>query len=132
MLLKSNCTLVKTIVETGKGHISKKVITEDFLAEMTLKKQDIIVERREINKYIDGDMPGMRLEGDITIIPVIKEVMIKRLMLVEEIYITKRQTEERVPVNEVLTQRRSYYHPIRGPCYGRRAVKVQFINFLNQ
>ncbi len=92
----------KKVIETGKVLVSKKIIENNFDADMPLSKQEIIIERKPVELYIDGDMPGVRFEGDVTIIPVVKEVMVKRLLLVEEIYIIKRQTEVKVPIHEVL------------------------------
>lgn len=89
-------------VETGRVHISKKVLTENYDAELLVLKEEVIVEKKPINQYIDGDAPGIRLDGDTTIIPVIKEVIVKRLLLVEELHITKRRTESIVPVHEQL------------------------------
>jgi len=90
------------MVETGKVNISKKVLTETYAADIPVLKEEVIVEKKAINQYIDGEAPGMRLDGDTTIIPVIREVVVKRLLLVEEIHITKRRTEQTVPVSEVL------------------------------
>jgi uncharacterized protein (TIGR02271 family) len=90
------------IMETGKVNISKKVLTETYTADIPVSKEEVMVEKKTINKYIDGEAPGMRLDGDTTIIPIVKEVIVKRLLLVEEIHITKRRTEQTVPVNEEL------------------------------
>jgi uncharacterized protein (TIGR02271 family) len=89
-------------VETGKVNISKKVLTETYTAEIPVSKEEVIVEKKTINQYIDGEAPGMRLDGDTTIIPIVREVIVKRLLLVEEIHITKRRTEQMIPVSEVL------------------------------
>jgi uncharacterized protein (TIGR02271 family) len=90
------------IVETGRVHVSKKVRTENYDADLAILKEEVIVEKRPVNQYIDGDAPGIRLDGDTTIIPVIKEVIVKRLLLVEELHITKHRTETIVPVHEEL------------------------------
>ena len=47
---------------------------------------------RIVARTAEGTAPGIRLDGDTTIIPVVKEVIIKRLLLVEELHlpITKR------------------------------------------
>jgi uncharacterized protein (TIGR02271 family) len=89
-------------VETGKVNISKKVLTETYTAEIPVSKEEVIVEKKTINQYIDGEAPGMRLDGDTTIIPIVREVIVKRLLLVEEIHITKRRTDSIIPVSEVL------------------------------
>ena len=116
--MKSNCTSIKKVIETGKVHVSKKITEIDFDAEMPLSKQEIIIERKPVELYIDGDMPGIRFEGDVTIIPVVKEVMVKRLLLVEEIYITKRQTEVKVPIHEVLRKEEVTITRTGGPATG--------------
>jgi uncharacterized protein (TIGR02271 family) len=90
------------VIETGKVHISKKVIEEPYDVELPVFKEEVIVEKKSINEYIDGEAPGIRLDGETTIIPVVKEVIIKRLLLVEEIYITKRRTEDTVAIHETL------------------------------
>lgn len=90
------------IVETGKVHISKKVTAEPYDAEVAVFKEDVVVEKKSINQFVEGDLPGIRLDGDTTIIPVLKEVIIKKILLVEEIHITKRKTEHTVSVHEVL------------------------------
>lgn len=90
------------IIETGKVHISKKVTETPYDAEIPVFKEEVIVEKKTINQFIDGDLPGIRLEGDTTIIPVLKEVVVKKTMLVEEIHITKRRTEDKVPIHEIL------------------------------
>jgi uncharacterized protein (TIGR02271 family) len=90
------------IIETGKVHVSKKVIEEPYDVELPVFKEEVLVEKKTINEYVEGDVPGIRLDGDTTIIPVLKEVIIKKILLVEEIHITKRKIENTVPVHEVL------------------------------
>jgi len=62
------------------------------------------VERKEINRYVDTAPPAIRQEGDVTIISVMKEVLVveKRLMLVEEVHITKQQQQTPQHFSETL------------------------------
>jgi uncharacterized protein (TIGR02271 family) len=55
-----------------------------------------MVERIPINQYVDSAPQATRQEGDVTIISVVKEVLVveKRLMLVEEIRLTRQKTQE--------------------------------------
>jgi len=92
----------KQVVETGRVRVSKKVIKEEVNKDIPVLKEEVIVERKEINQYIDGAVPGIRMVGDTTIIPVVKEVVVKRLLLVEELHVTKRTSEQLVPVHETL------------------------------
>lgn len=80
----------KKVIEKGTVRIVKKVNTEDATINVDLKTEEIKVERITVNKYVDAP-PVVRYEGNTTIIPVIKEVAVveKKLLLVEEIYITK-------------------------------------------
>jgi len=63
-----------------------------------LFSEDVNVERIPVNRFVETPME-VRQEGDVTIIPVIEEVvtMQKRLMLKEEVRITRRRTEVREP-----------------------------------
>lgn len=101
-VIEEQINIGKQTIETGKVHIAKKVLTEDFNARIPVLKEDVVVEKVTINQYVDGPAPGIRIEGDTTVIPVIKEVIVKRVLLVEEIYITKRSVETIAEVNEVL------------------------------
>jgi uncharacterized protein (TIGR02271 family) len=101
-IIQEQLQVSKEILETGKISISKKVIEENYDTEVSVYHEDVIVERKPIDKYIEGDLPQIRIEGDTTIMPIIKEVIIKRLLLVEEVHITMRKTETVVPVHEVL------------------------------
>lgn len=81
----------KRVVETGRLLVSKDVHEDEQVVTMPLMHEEISVERVAINQYIDV-MPAVRYEGDLTIVPVVKEVLVteKKLVLVEEVHITKR------------------------------------------
>ncbi len=89
-------------IETGKVHFFKKVSEEEYNQNLPLVKEEVIVEKKAVNQYVDDAIPGIRLDGDTTIIPVLREVMVKRVLLVEEIHITKRKTETTVTAHETL------------------------------
>lgn len=78
----------RKVVERGGAIIEKKVLNEEVSFDIDLLNEEIKLERVQVNKYLD-ETPEPRHEGDTYIIPVIKEVMVKRLLLVEEIRITK-------------------------------------------
>jgi stress response protein YsnF len=60
--------------------------------------EEVDVERVEINEFVDGPR-AVRQEGDVTVIPVMEEVLVveKRLMLKEEIRLRRRVHETREP-----------------------------------
>ena len=101
-VIEEHLYIDKQLVETGKVHITKKVLTENYNVDVPVFTEEILVERKPVDRYIEGEAPGIRQDGDITIIPVYKEVMVKRLLLVEEIHVTKRTTEHMVPIKETI------------------------------
>ena len=101
-VIEEHIHIGKDIIETGKVKIAKKVLVANYDADIPVFKEEVIIERKPINEFIDGNAPGIRLEGDTTIIPIIKEVMVKRMMLVEELYVTKRRIEQTASVHETL------------------------------
>lgn len=90
-------------VETGLVQVQKKVISQDVNQDIELTRNEVQVERVPVNQYVEA-APATRYEGDTTIIPVVKEVLVveKRLMLVEELHITQKQVISITTVNETL------------------------------
>lgn len=103
-VIQEDIVVGKKLVETGSVRISKQVFEEEFTQNATLASEEVIVERKEINQYIDQAPPAVRQEGNVTIISVVKEVLVveKRLMLVEELHLTKHKTSDSTTINEVL------------------------------
>lgn len=86
----------KEVRETGQVRISKDVHREDVSLDLPIIHEEAEVERVEINQYVDTPPPPVRYEGDKMIIPVLKELLVveKRILVVEELHITKHRTEE--------------------------------------
>ena len=87
----------KTVV-SGKVVIQKKVYEEEEIVAVPVAHEEVEIKKVAVNKYVET-APGVRHEGDTTIIPVIKEVLVveKKLLLVEEVHVTKhvvQQTKE--------------------------------------
>ena len=82
----------KQTVETGVVTVSKKVEQKVEDVSMSLMQEEIIIDRVPIGTTISAEAPVPRYEGETLIIPVVKEELIvqKRLILVEEVRITKR------------------------------------------
>lgn len=92
----------KEVVETGRVYISKKVHEKEETIDLPGSREEVDIQRVPINKYVETAPPAVRHEGDKMIIPVLREVAVveKRLVLVEELHVTKRQvkTEDRQSV----------------------------------
>ena len=85
----------KKVVQTGILRVSKHTRTREAHIVEELLKEDAVVETIPIGKYV-LEMPPTRQEGDTTIIPIVEEVLYteRRLMLKEEVRITRRRTKE--------------------------------------
>lgn len=85
----------KKVVESGKVHISKSVSEQIESISIPVNHEEVQVERVAVNQYIESHPPPVRHEGDTMIIPVLQEVLVveKRLLLVEELHITKKQVQ---------------------------------------
>jgi uncharacterized protein (TIGR02271 family) len=94
----------KKVVEKGKINVSKKVVSEDITVDVPVLQEEVTVEKKIFNQYIDTAPPATRQDGDTTIVSVVKEVLVveKRLMLVEELHITKHRTQTTSPTTETL------------------------------
>jgi uncharacterized protein (TIGR02271 family) len=94
-----------TPVETGRVRIRKMVHAHEEIVDPPLWRDEVVIERVPINRVIDEPMAA-RSEGDTLIIPVLEEVFVieKRLLLKEEVRITKHQVATHRP--QRVTRRR--------------------------
>jgi uncharacterized protein (TIGR02271 family) len=102
-VVEENIHIDKRIMDADKVRISKKVNTEDVTVNVPTTHEEVTVKHIAVNQYVDSP-PSVKQEGDVTIIPIVKEVLVveKRLMLVEEVHVTKRRVETSVAQNETL------------------------------
>jgi len=84
----------KHAVETGRVRISKTVTERQEEVDMPLLREEVAVERVAVNRVVT-EPPAVRTEGDTLIVPLLEEELVveKRLVLKEELRITRRQTE---------------------------------------
>jgi uncharacterized protein (TIGR02271 family) len=94
----------KRRVETGFGaRVVKTVEAHEEIVDEPVTREEVSVERVAVNRAVDGPV-AVRYEGDTMIVPVLEEVLVveKRLMLKEEIRITRRKTEFSEPQRVLL------------------------------
>lgn len=86
----------KRVVETGRVRVRKVVHQREAVVDEPLFRDDVQVERVAINQQINM-LPDVRREGDTVIIPVVEEILVveKRLVLKEELHVTRRRTTVR-------------------------------------
>jgi uncharacterized protein (TIGR02271 family) len=85
-------------VETGRFRISKMVHEREEIIDPPLLRDEVVIERVPINRVVEAPIAA-RSEEDTLIIPLLEEVLVveKRLLLKEELRITKRQVETHMP-----------------------------------
>ena len=97
-VIEEQVIIDKKIIDKAKIIVSKSVSENEESVTVPVEHDEVRVERIPINKYIQEMPQALRYEGDTMVIPVLQEVVVteKRLLLVEEVRITKMkvQTEE--------------------------------------
>lgn len=100
-LVEERLSIGRRQVEAGRLRVRISVNEREELVPVSLAHDEVEVERIPKNVPL-SELPGVRLEGNTTIIPVVEEVVVveKRLMLVEEIHVRRKTaaTTEEVPV----------------------------------
>jgi uncharacterized protein (TIGR02271 family) len=88
-------------VETGRLRVRISVDEHEEHVPAELVRDEVEIRRVPRNEAL-SELPGVRTDGDITIIPVVEEQLVveKRLVLVEEIHVVRKTGTERreVPV----------------------------------
>src|SRR5688500_6159445 len=77
----------KRTVESGRVQITKHLLEREEVIDQSLTQEEVQVQRIPINRPIDR-IARTRTEGDVTIIPVMEEVIVmqRQLMLKEELH----------------------------------------------
>ena len=85
-------------VETGRVRVSKVVHEDQETVDQPTVTEEVVVERVPVNQFVEA-APEPRQEGDTLVLPVLEEVVVvqRKLLLKEEVRVTKRRTESRQP-----------------------------------
>lgn len=89
-VIEESLDISKGVVETGVVRVHKSVREHEVVISEPLTSETVHVERVPMDVIVDGPLP-VRTEGDVTVIPVVQEVLVttKQLRLVEEVRITR-------------------------------------------
>ena len=94
----------KQQVETGRVRIHKTIQERQEEIDVPLLKERVEVERVKVDRWVEDpeNPPQPREEGDVTILPVLEEVLVveKRLRVVEELHV-RRHREQQVEKHTV-------------------------------
>ncbi|WP_299822997.1 YsnF/AvaK domain-containing protein [uncultured Jannaschia sp.] len=76
---------------------------EEVPVRETLRREHVDIERLPVDRIVD-EPPATREEGDVTIIPIVEEVLVRRFRVVEELHVRRRS--DTVKVEETVMLRR--------------------------
>ncbi len=104
---RERVVLGKREVERVTAQVGLRTHSDDVTISEPLRAERIEVERVPVDRYVETP-PLVRTEGDVTIVPVVEEVLVveTRLVLVEEIHI--RRVAQRERVEQSVTLRRQH------------------------
>ncbi|MEY4712131.1 MAG: hypothetical protein RIS88_1581 [Pseudomonadota bacterium] len=92
-VLQEHLEVRREVVDTGRPlRLRKEVQEVPVLVKESLATDTVEVQRVPIGRVVD-EMPVMRHEGEVTVVPVIEERLVtrKELVLVEEIRLTRQR-----------------------------------------
>ena len=107
-LIAETAEVVKNRVVTGRVDIHTITDTIPEHVKQTVGSQTVEVTRVAIDRQVDT-VPAIRTEGDVTVIPVLEEILVveKRLVLKEEIRIRRISRSEEVETTIPLRRQRA-------------------------
>jgi uncharacterized protein (TIGR02271 family) len=94
-VFEEELSVAKRVVETARVSVSRVTHQHEQLVDELLQHEKVEVERIPFDRQIEA-MPSIRQEGDVTIIPIVEEVLTveRHLVLKEEVHIRRiKQTE---------------------------------------
>jgi uncharacterized protein (TIGR02271 family) len=94
-LLAEEISVEKQAVETGRLRVSRETHTREVAVDEDLLRESAEIETVPIGRRI-FEIPSVRHEGETTIVPIVEEILHteRRLILKEEVRITRRKTTE--------------------------------------
>jgi uncharacterized protein (TIGR02271 family) len=98
----------KRQVVTGRVRVHTEVETLEEMARASLEGETVEVQRIPVDRIVTV-APEVRTEGDLTVVPIVEEVMVveKRLILKEELHIRRRRSSETVEIPVTLRKQRA-------------------------
>jgi stress response protein YsnF len=119
-LVDEIASISKREVVTGRVRVRTVTETLEELAHADVQRETVEVTRVPVGRMVET-APEIRTEGDVTIVPVLEEVLVveKRLVLKEELHIRRQVETESVEVPVELRKQRAVVErisPDEPPC----------------
>ena len=123
-VFEEELSVAKRVVETGRVRVSRVTHDHQQMVDELLQHETVEVDRIPIGRQVEA-MPPVRTEGDVTIIPVVEEVLKveRHLILKEEVAHSTEQADRAFSrIGHVAEAGSSNHSPPRGtasgPCRG--------------
>jgi stress response protein YsnF len=106
----------KHVVEGGGVRVHKTVREREEVVDEPLMREEVSVRRVPVGRVVDGPVP-VRHVGNTLIVSLLEEVLVveKRLMLKEELHITKEEVETRKPQGVRLRSEEAFVERVDDP-----------------
>jgi stress response protein YsnF len=93
-VVKEKATVSTQVIDMSKVRLSKTVENAIENLDVTTAEEHVVIKRVPKNVIVETVPEGVRYEGDVMIIPVLKEVAVvqTKIMLVEEIHVSRHTT----------------------------------------
>src|SRR5262245_14911962 len=87
-------TLETEQVARSRVRVSKRVESREETVDAPTIRDDVVIKRVPVNKYVEGEVPTVRDENGVLVIPLIEEVTVveKRLLIREEVHVSRHKT----------------------------------------
>lgn len=98
-IIAEEAALTVQQIARGKVQVRTRFDTVEQIIESPVMREELIIEHIPRNQSIQGDVPQIREENGVQIIPILEEVLVsrKQLLLREEVRISKRRVTENIP-----------------------------------
>ena len=112
-LIAEELRVSKSAVVTGGVRLTKRISEREEIVDEPLLQENVSVERVAIGTVV-SEAPQARQEGDTLIVPVLEEVLVveKRLLLKEEVRITRTRTQVHQPQSVTLRTEEAVFEEI--------------------
>nr|WP_274607285.1 YsnF/AvaK domain-containing protein [Paracraurococcus ruber] len=96
-VVEETAVVTKEQLVTDRVRLHKRVHAERQRLDIPVRTESLEIARIPVGRFVEA-APAVRQVGDTTIHPVVEEVLVveKRLRLVEEVHVTRRQTTRQV------------------------------------
>lgn len=115
-LVEERARIEKRVVERNRLTIRTSINESQQILSDVLRREQVDIRRVPVNQEIE-EIPSIREEADVIIIPVVEEraVLIKRLVLVEELHVQRKVVQEIVQLPVTLNSTEVFVESQRSP-----------------